>query len=200
MTLPPHDHSTNPPTPDAGVRQAQIEDAEVVGEIQALVWQEAYDGVVPPEIHAAFAPASFAQAWRESLAAPPVGVHRLLLATEGDRVVGFVVIGPSQDPDTEPTTAEVDAIGVHPMARRHGHGSRLLNAAADLLREAGAEHLTIWPLASHDSLRAFLGGAGMDPDGAFRDRVVSPDGGTAREVRLVASLAAAPRESTEPGE
>ena len=43
--------------------------------------------------------------------------------------------------------------------------------------------------ADADDTRAFLMGAGLGPDGAFRDRVVSPDGATLREVRVRASLA-----------
>ena len=171
---------------DASVRSAGANDAPAVGQVQALVWQEAYDGVVPPEVHAAFDPQSFATAWRDSLASPPEGVHRLLVACAGEQVVGFVAIGPSQDPDTGQTTGEVTALGVHPMHRRQGHGSRLLNAAVDILREAGAEHVAAWCLVEHESVRAFLTGSGLAPDGAYRDRVVSPDGTTAREVRLVA--------------
>ena len=175
---------------DASVRTAATADAEVVGRVQAHVWQEAYDGVVPPQVHAAFAPEAFAASWRESLAAPPEGVHRLLVACAGEEVVGFAAIGPSQDPDTGQVTGEVTALGVDPRSRRQGHGSRLLNAAVDMLREAGAESVTAWCLVEHEDLRAFLTGAGMQPDGAYRDRVVSPEGGTAREVRVVAVLAA----------
>ena len=74
------------------------------------------------------------------------------------------------------------------MHRRQGHGSRLLNAAVDLLRDAGAEHVAAWCLVQHEDVRAFLTGSGLSPDGAYRDRVISPDGETAREVRLVALL------------
>jgi GNAT superfamily N-acetyltransferase len=103
-------------------------------------------------------------------------------------VVGFAALGTSQDPDTGQATGELTAIGVHPQARRQGHGSRLLNAVVDILREAGADGLATWVLVPHEETRAFLVGAGLVPDGAYRDRVVSPDGGTAREVRLVASI------------
>lgn len=180
------------PHADASVRGATENDAPAVGLVQALVWQEAYDGVVPPEVHAAFEPQSFATAWRDSLRRPPEGVHRLLVACAGEQVVGFAAIGPSQDPDASPSTGEITAMGVHPQARRQGHGSRLLNAAVDLLREAGAEHVAAWTLARHEGVRAFLGGAGLTPDGAYRDRVVSPEGATAREVRLVATLETPP--------
>ena len=58
----------------------------------------------------------------------------------------------------------------------------------DLLREAGADGLSAWVLVPHEETRAFLVGAGLGPDGAYRDRVVSPEGATAREVRLVAAI------------
>ena len=87
------------PTPDAGVRTAGPNDLPALGVVQALVWQEAYDGVVPPHVHAAFDPQAFAAAWRDSLRTPPEGVHRLLVACAGEQVIGFAAIGPSQDPD-----------------------------------------------------------------------------------------------------
>ena len=177
---------------DASVRTATVNDAPAVGQTQALVWQEAYDGIVPPRVHAAFDPQAFATAWRDALRTPPEGVHRLLVACAGEQVVGFVAIGPSQDPDAGQTTGEITALGVHPMHRRQGHGSRLVNAAVDVLREAGAQHVATWCLVEHEGLRSFLTASGLTPDGAFRDRVVSPDDDTAREVRLVAALVEEP--------
>ena len=85
----------------------------------------------------------------------------LLVACAGEQVVGFVAIGPSQDPDAGQTTGEVTALGVHPGHRRQGHGSRLVNAAVDILREAGAEHVAVWCLVEHEPLRSFLTGAGL---------------------------------------
>jgi GNAT superfamily N-acetyltransferase len=186
-----HGHAAPGPLADASVRAARPSDAPAVGFVQAAVWREAYAAVLPAEVVATFEPQSFASAWRRSLDAPPAGVYRLLTARAGEQVVGFAVIGPSQDPDASPETGELSALGVHPDARRQGHGSRLLNAAVDTLREAGAEILHTWVLAGDEGTRAFLLQSGLAPDGAFRDRVVSPDGETAREVRLVAHLTAA---------
>ena len=185
----PHDH-THPtgPLADASVRVARESDAPAVGLVQATVWREAYAGVLPEEVLDSFEPQAFASAWRRSLASPPPGVYRLLVACAGDQVVGFASIGPSQDPDASPETGELTVIGVHPQARRAGHGSRLLNAAVDTLRGAGAERMAGWVLAADEDTRAFLVASGLGPDGAYRDRVVSPDGATAREVRLVAEL------------
>jgi ribosomal protein S18 acetylase RimI-like enzyme len=185
-----HDHPTHSPGPlaDASVRVARETDAPAVGLVQAVVWREAYAAVLPPEVLATFEPQAFASVWRQSLASPPQGVYRLLTACAGDQVVGFASIGPSQDPDASPETGELSALGVHPDARRVGHGSRLLNAVVDTLRGAGATRIHAWVLASDEATRGFLLAGGLGPDGAYRDRVVSPDGDTAREVRLVADL------------
>ncbi len=156
--------------------------------VQATVFREAYAGRVPDDVLALFEPDAFARSWRESLTAPPEGVHRLMVACAGDQVVGLAAVGPSQDPDAGGAQGEVTVLGVHPDARRQGHGSRLLNASVDILREAGADAVSLWLLADDEAGRAFLAASGFAPDGAYRDRVVSPDGDTLREVRLAATL------------
>ncbi|HEV7146443.1 MAG TPA: GNAT family N-acetyltransferase [Pedococcus sp.] len=194
-----HDHSQQRgPLADASVRLARQSDAPAVGIVQAVVWREAYAEVIPVQALETFEPQAFGNVWRRSLENPPPGVHRLLVACAGDQVVGFAAIGPSQDPDTSPETGELTALGVHPHARRAGHGSRLLNAAVDTLRGAGATAMSTWVLAADEGTRAFLTQSGLAPDSAFRDRVVSPDGDTAREVRLVASLAQDEPQPTQP--
>jgi GNAT superfamily N-acetyltransferase len=193
-----------PPAPDASVRAARPTDAPAVGVVQAAVWTDAYAGRVPAEVSAQFEANAFARAWRASLEAPPPGVHRLLVACLGAQVVGFAAVGPSQDADAGPECGEITALGVHPHARRQGHGSRLLNAATDLLREAGATEVSLWLLADDAAARSFVTASGFAPDGAFRDRVVSPEGDLLREVRLGAALSgpAAPdaTSGTEPDE
>lgn len=197
MTTPPHQHGPGAdhghghapgPLADASVRRARPNDAPAVGMVQATVFREAYAGRVPDDVLALFEPDAFARSWRESLTAPPEGVHRLMVACAGDQVVGLAAVGPSQDPDAGGAQGEVTVLGVHPDARRQGHGSRLLNASVDVLREAGADAVSLWVLADDEAGRAFLAASGFAPDGAYRDRVVSPDGDTLREVRLAAIL------------
>lgn len=183
----PHEHGPGPAA-DASVRRARPNDAPAVGTVQATVFREAYAGRLPDDVLALFVPEAFAKGWRESLASPPEGVHRLLVACAGEQVVGAVAVGPAQDPDAEPAWAEVTLLAVHPAARRQGHGSRLLNAAVDVVREAGAEAVTAWLPADAEDTRAFLVASGFGPDGAHRERVVSPDGDTMREVRVLARI------------
>ncbi|MBD3785250.1 MAG: GNAT family N-acetyltransferase, partial [Micrococcales bacterium] len=131
-----HDHQHGPgPVADASVRRARPNDAPAVGRVQAEVFRATYAGRLPQEVLALFEPDAFARAWREGLTRPPEGVHRLLVACAGEQVVGAVALGPSQDPDAEGGWGEVTLLAVHPDARRQGHGSRLVNAAVDVLRE-----------------------------------------------------------------
>ena len=78
----PHDHphddahehdQTRGPLADASVRTARETDAPAVGFVQAVVWREAYAGVVPEDVLAAFEPNAFASAWRQSLVGPAPG-------------------------------------------------------------------------------------------------------------------------------
>lgn len=185
------------PLAEAGVRQARVTDAPAVGLVQATVWHEEFTGLLPTEVLEQVTGPRFASLWRESLSSPPSPRHRLLVARAGEQVVGYLAVGPVADlPEgTEPgLEAEVTGIihegGVHPAARRAGHGSRLLNAAVDTLR-ADLPDLAVvatWVPERAARTRTFLEGAGFEPDGAWRERVVAEDGRTLREVRLVTAL------------
>ncbi|GGB17097.1 N-acetyltransferase [Flexivirga endophytica] len=188
----------NSPTSDAGVRTARPNDVPAVAHVQAAVWRATYGPLVDSEVRDAFKPAAFEPAWRQSLRNPPTPLHRLLVATEGDTVVGFAAIGPCESAEepaeasepSEPTTrtGEIFTFGVSPDRRGAGNGSRLLNAAVDTLRAGDFAAVTMWVLADDEQTRTFVAAAGLQPDGAWRDRVVAADGRTAREVRLAASL------------
>lgn len=187
-----HDHGAPGPLADASVRTARPSDAPAVGLVQAWVWQTEYADLLAPDVLEALTGPRFASVWRRSLEQPPSPEHRLLVACAGPQVVGYVALGPAED---EPgldvaTTGQLLDGGVHPQARRGGHGSRLLNAAVDTLRASndGLTAVSTWVLADAEATRAFLGRAGFEPDGAWRDRVVDEDGRTAREVRLVVTL------------
>ncbi|GAA2036652.1 hypothetical protein GCM10009740_30010 [Terrabacter terrae] len=172
---------------DASVRVARASDAPAVGLVQSVVWREAYAGVLAEEVLAQLEPRAFASVWRSSLGDAPSPDHLLLVACAGEQVVGFAAVAPSPDPDGG-GASELLVLGVHPDARRQGHGSRLLNAAVDTARGRGADALTAWVLADDEHTQGFLAAAGLGADGASRERVVSEDGRTAREVRMSAGV------------
>ena len=186
-----HDQAHSPatgPVADASVRIARPSDASAVGLVQAAVWRAAYAHVLPQEVVERFDGPGFARAWRHSLSNPPSLRHVLLVGCAGEQVVGFAAVGPSVSADATEASGEVLSLGVHPGARRSGHGSRLLNAAVDTLRSKGFDSVSTWILVTDEATRAFLNAAGLAPDSAYRDRVIDADGTVAREVRLTADL------------
>lgn len=185
----PHTHPPGPAA-DASVRTARVTDAPAVGLVQATVWRQAYAAALPAQVLQELEGPRFAAVWRRSLEQPPTPLHRLLVACAGDQVVGLAAIGPAQEHDAgAPETAgELLVLAVHPQARGSGHGSRLLNAAADTLRANDRTALVAWLPAADEGTRAFLGRAGLVPDGAWRERLVGPQGQTLREVRVQGGL------------
>jgi GNAT superfamily N-acetyltransferase len=163
---------------DVGVRPARPEDAATIVDVQVRAWRTGYAGVVPtPALAAMTTPQAqtvWRERWAEAITTPPSPRHRLLVAVvrhtmEHDTVVGFTAHTPAADADCDPaTTAELLTLLVDPNAGRAGHGSRLLAATVDLLREDGITKLVTWVFPADRALRGFLEPAGWAEDGAKR--------------------------------
>lgn len=176
--------------PDAGVRAAREADCDALGAIHARAWQASYGALLPDTAAPALAPASLAQAWRSAVVDPPTPDHRVLVATSGADVVGFVALAPTTDADTDPSTeVELLVLLIDPEHQHEGHASRLLNACADTARERGTGVLRAWVPEADTDRQGFLEQAGFAPDGATRVLDASGDGAsTVRELRLSARL------------
>lgn len=178
------------PTPaaaDVSVRPARPEDAEAVGAVQARAWRTAYADLLPPAVLAGLTPEALAEQWRESVTAPPTPRHRLLVAVAGGRVVGFAASAPATDPDLDrDTDGELLVLLVDPEAGRAGHGSRLLAATVDLLRDDGARRAVTWLPEADAATRELLVASGWAPDTATRELDTGHD--ALPQVRLHTAL------------
>lgn len=164
------------PTADVSVRLAWGDDAAAIAAVQARAWPATYDGVLPAgllEIDVDEA----SRAWHSSMATPPDARVRVLVALERNRVTGYVVTAPATDPDLDPVAdAEMVDLVVDPSERGRGHGSRLLQAAVDTVVADRFTRLVTWSLATDESTRTFLTGAGWAPDSAHREMDVDGTG------------------------
>ena len=178
-------------TADAGVRQARPEDAAAIARVQLAGWRTAYADVLPADTLAALRLEDFTESWRVSLEHPPTPRHRALAALAGDAVVGFAAIGPALDEDRDAhRDGELYTLLVDPDAQGSGHGSRLLAASVDRLRDDGFATAVSWLLTADERLAAFLLGAGWAPDGSRRDLDIRGDGSaTVPQVRFHTGLA-----------
>jgi GNAT superfamily N-acetyltransferase len=174
---------------DASVRAATGDDAAAVAAVQAASWKATFGGTLPPAVLDQLRGAQAVEQWRLAAAEPPSRHHHLLVAVAGADVVGFAAMGPAGDPDTDAESdAELVALGVLPERLGEGHGSRLVNAAVDHLRQDGFATARVW-LTGSDPLRPFLEGAGWAADGAHRSLDLHDDGRVVvSQLRLHASI------------
>jgi GNAT superfamily N-acetyltransferase len=181
----------NPPAADVSVRTARRGDAPALGRLQALTWRETYADLLPADRLAALTPDAVTASWSAAISAPPGPRHRVLVGLEAGEVVGFAAVGPA-DPPTgtdDSSVGELALLLVAPAHRGRGHGSRLVNAAADTLRDNGFDAVIAWVPEIDDARIAFLAAAGFAIDGATRTLDLSGDGRSVlREARLVATL------------
>ncbi len=177
-------------TADVSVRVAWAQDAAAIAAVQLRAWQQRYGALLPQLLaERGLDTDTHAAAWRESLDRPPEARHRALVALERVQVVGFALTGPATDPDADPALdGELGEFTVDPDHLRQGHGSRLLQAAADTLRSDGFTRATCWLDATDDAARTFLGGAGWAPDGATRELSDEAGTGSVKQVRLHTAL------------
>ncbi|MEU7828221.1 GNAT family N-acetyltransferase [Nonomuraea sp. NPDC052129] len=199
---------------DVGVRAARREDVLQVANTQIRAWRYGYREFLPEgpleQMTGAAAEKMWLRQWDEAIVAPPTPMHRVLVAVEtildtegfpalgvggsaalatprgGERVVGLASHAPAEDPDLDPTiVAEMLTLLVDPDFVRRGHGSRLLNATVDHLREDGFRQIVTWVFADNYAVLGFLESAGWGEDMAER---VLDMGRPIRMVRLTTDI------------
>jgi GNAT superfamily N-acetyltransferase len=167
---------------DVSVRPARPEDAERVAAVQLSTWRTAYTFLPQDALDVPLEQA--AALWLRAIEVPPTQTHRVLVAMDGDELVGFAASGPTDDGDVD--AVEVSTLLVEPRWGRRGHGSRLLAVTVDHWRGDGATTAVSWVWERDTASHAFLTGAGWSPDGAARGLDTGPR--IERQVRLHADV------------
>src|ERR687898_1205422 len=129
---------------DRSVRTAWADDATAIGAVQARAWRRSYGAVLPAAALDEVDADDFADAWRAAITKPPSARHRVLVALEGNQVVGFAATAPSEDPDAEAAEGEIVAFHVDPAALGAGHGPPFLPATVDTPRADRVAPPPIW--------------------------------------------------------
>lgn len=160
---------TSPLCIPPSVRLALPRDAAAVAKIQRKVAEADLPDGLREATLAAYAEGNVAQLWQQMIEKPEIAPLRILVAIDRDHVVGYALVGPSEDPDGQPGDGQLGELAVLPGHRRQGHGSRLLQAAVDTMRRDGATRALVWVRSADDISRRFLAGAGFEPDGAHME-------------------------------
>lgn len=176
-----------------GARLARTSDIDEIARVQCAAWRH----LSPPTVRAAglrLDPADLAASWAQAILDPPSPRHRLIVAidssTGSDRVVGYAAIGPSEDPDLPAQTGEILDLQVDPDHLRAGHGSRLMTACVDVLRQIGSIEAVVWVVLDDEPRRAFWQSAGWGPDSARRTLSLGEEdlAPVITQIRLITSI------------
>jgi GNAT superfamily N-acetyltransferase len=133
------------------VRPAGLRDAKAIAEIHASSSRAAYQALLSGEQLQAVQPEKQQAYWREAI---EFSEPQVLVATEDNRIVGFVGFDRSRDKGTPNTMGEIWAIYATPSHWGKGVGLALWDAAREGLIEEGCTQVSVWvPLGNERALR-----------------------------------------------
>ncbi|WCM88272.1 GNAT family N-acetyltransferase [Acidovorax sp. NCPPB 3576] len=141
------------------LRTARPADAPAIAALHTASWRFAYQGALSEQYLATHVETDRLALWTQRLQSPqpPAGQH-VIVAAEGDRLLGFVCAYPGEDPVWG---SLLDNIHVSAQAHGMGIGAQLLAAVADHCTAACAEAgLYLWVLQSNLQAQRFYAAHG----------------------------------------
>jgi ribosomal protein S18 acetylase RimI-like enzyme len=133
--------------------------------VHVRTWQAAYEHVFGAERLAAIDLGAREERWRERLAGEGHD-ETVLVAGDGDSVLGFASCGESRD---APGEGELYAIYALPEAWGSATGPALMAGALAALRTRGFTTASLWVLDDNPRARRFYEREGWSADGGQRD-------------------------------
>ena len=134
------------------VRSAAPRDAKAIAEIHVATWKAAYQGLIPDDFLKAMTVEKRLAYWREAI---EFSDPQILVATDAEKVVGFVGFDRSRDAGTKSTVGEIWALYIAPEHWRQGAGLALWDGARDGLKEEGCTQVTLWVLVANERALQF---------------------------------------------
>jgi ribosomal protein S18 acetylase RimI-like enzyme len=129
------------------VRQAVLDDADVIGSIWLEAFRVGYRGILPDEAIARRTDEAAETYWRTVLADPERASFVVVAEAPGDAVVGFAQAGPCE-PEEPGYDQELWKLYIRETHHRRGIGRMLMSAMAQRLAARGMASMM---------LRAFVG-------------------------------------------
>jgi ribosomal protein S18 acetylase RimI-like enzyme len=163
------------------VRHATPRDAKAIAEIHVATWQAAYKDLMPEDYLSKISVEKRLAYWREAI---EFSEPQLLVATDGDEIVGFVGFDRSRDAGTKSTVGEIWAMYVAPAHWGKGAGLALWDGAREGLKEEGCTQVTLWVLLHNErALRFYEQAAGFKREMPSL-KTVAFGSATLEEIRL----------------
>jgi ribosomal protein S18 acetylase RimI-like enzyme len=151
------------------VREAVVEDADAMANVNAAGWRAGYKGIVPDERLQNLPIGRWRREMRDGLRGPR-GDSFTRIAEMGGTVAGYCLISaPARDEPDDSKLSELVAIYVRPQSWRRGVGRELITAAVGHAGELGYEEMYLWTFEHNQRALDFYLDFGFQPDGTRRD-------------------------------
>jgi L-amino acid N-acyltransferase YncA len=167
------------------IRFADPEDARAVAEIHVEAWRAAYAGILPAAFLAALTVLSRQVLWEQVLAEKQ---GDLQVAMAGDRMLGWIHIGPCREAGAAAEDAEIRAFYVSLAAWSKGIGRELWVSARTHLLQQGHHQCHLWVLTQNARAIDFYKAAGFEWDKAPA-KTMALGGSKVGELRFSCPLA-----------
>lgn len=149
----------------ATLRHAAAADAPAVAALMRECFTATFGHLYAPEDLAAFLDALTPDRWRGEIADPAFAV---LLAEDGDRLVGFAKLGPHALPVT-PTGPMIELRQLYLAADQHGSGlaARMMDWAIAIAKDRGAGEMFLSVYVDNVRARRFYQRYGFETVGRY---------------------------------
>lgn len=154
-------------TTEVSIKPALAEDVADIARLHRAVWCDTYRDLAPAEVYRVLDEDFRRVRWADILANPH-GDQRVLLAKQGDRLVG---IGATAAP-SEPAfgaRGEIKSLYVDPSVKRQGLGRRLMRAMMEQLASMGYSGAALGVVAGNEPAIAFYRALGGRLIGQYTD-------------------------------
>ena len=155
----------HPTARGAVLRHATADDAEQIEAVHYAAREATYAGRVEDWPPPGPDRDGRIERWKQWLSAPELDC---IVATESERIIGFVTVGRSRDEDAAADMAEMPTLYVHPDHWRRGVGAALCASSVQRAMNRGFRTLSLWVLDMNERARAFYDTFGFTPDGATK--------------------------------
>jgi ribosomal protein S18 acetylase RimI-like enzyme len=151
------------------LRLAQAADIDDIGVLHYDSRIAAYRDFVPIAGLRALSPESLAAWWRERFAYESE-THRLTVAVDNGRTVGFSYVGPEEEHTAG--VGQLYAIHLDPAAQGRGFGRALMTDALATIAGKGWDRAVLWVLDGNAHARRFYERGGWRADGREREELM----------------------------
>lgn len=146
-------------------RTATAADVDPIAALHARSWQETYRGIMPDDFLDDGVDAERLAVWQERFAEQPLN-RKIIVAEEGDQLVGFACVVTGSDPVYG---ALLDNLHVAGAYKGRGIGRSLLKQAAGWVHEGDAtSSFYLWVYEQNHPVRAFYDSLGAINQEAVR--------------------------------